>query len=91
MQRSSLPEGYTHALCQPLTRRVLLFGLPYTVWVFALFAGLQIVGWRLWPLFGVLLPALWVLRLVYRHDPWGPSAWLTHVRDVLRGTTRLEV
>lgn len=89
--RDELPEGYRHALCQPLTQRVMIFGLPALSWGLVGFAILQIMNFRIWSLLLPLALSVLLLRWAYSSDPWAPGAWIEHARDVITKTTRLDV
>lgn len=77
-------------LCQPLTRRLMLGGIPSTAAVGLFALGMELVLWRLYlllPLLGVLFVAL---RQLYARDEWGPTLLLDHLRAVLYQRTRME-
>ena len=88
---SQLPKGYVVPLCQPLTRRVMMAGVPFEGWAGLFLLGTQLFNFRAYALL-ILVPLIWWgLRELYRVDEHAISAWLDHVRAVLHGTTRMEV
>lgn len=91
MKRTSLPADYTHALCQPVTRRVMFLGLPVTCWLAILQLFVQLVHFELYWFAPLYLGLVIQLRRVYARDEWIIGAWFEHARAVLQGTTRLEV
>ncbi len=90
-RKSSKPDGYFEPVYKPLTRRNLMFGVPYFTLILEGFLGLQFMNFGLTN-FLVLLPiSHLILVWAYRKDEWAVGAWIQHIRRVVQGTTRIEL
>lgn len=92
MRRSyAAPPGYYAGLCRPLTRRIMLGGVPFEALMILIFSGMQILNFKIYAFLVVLPVVWWLLKTLYARDEWGVGAWLDHARSVTQGTTRMEV
>lgn len=83
--------GWSEPLCQPLTQRLMMGGVPFFTLMVLLFVGMQMLNFKLYFLLPLLPLLYFVLRLFYRHDPWALSDWLEHSRAVIQRRTRFDV
>lgn len=84
-------DGYYRPVCRPLTRRLMMVGVPAETFLGLLGLCMQCVAFKLYVCVPVVLLLFFVLRQVYAHDQWVIAAWRIHIRMVMQQRTELEV
>ncbi len=88
---SSQLEGWTAPIYEPLTRRTMFGGVPFTLSVGLGFVAFQLFALRLYAFLFLPMLAFIALRAVYKRDEWALGAWIDHVLDVIGRATTLDV
>lgn len=86
-----LMDGYMEPVCRPLTKRIMVVGVPSNTFFGLLLTVIYLMFLRLYVCLPLVVVGFIVLRRLYAYDPWAVAAFLTHLRMVARQDTELEV
>ena len=77
-------------ICQSITSRMTVMGLPYTVWMMCVGTLMFVLLLKMYVCLPVVGLGIIILYVVYSHDQWFFYGWISHLRLVLHDSTEFE-
>lgn len=88
---NNLMDGYYEPVCRPLTKRLMIVGVPSNTFFGLLMTAMYLITLRLYVCLPLFVVGFVILRRIYAHDQWAMAGFLNHFRMVAKNRTELEV